>query len=676
MHCRVSGVLGLLDSLSVRGCACLNGGVIEFGDVTVHQGRRELHKAGEEIHLEPQAFDLLCYLIANHERVVSKEELLDEVWGDQFVSESALTTRVKEVRRAVGDDGRTQAVVKNTRGRGYRFVADFMERPDGAPGSPMPQDGHPRIRVRADNDFPPRRHTVGRSQVLDVIRRSLAPGSLVTLIGPGGVGKTTLALEAAHLHSGSARRAFVDLASIADIDAVVPAFRQALGLMAPNSTDTTGVLAAMGDIEALLVVDNCEHVIDQVAAVLQRMRTTGGRLCVLATSRERLGIPGEQAVPVDPMDIDDARALFAARVQAIDPTLDVAAEDPAAVDALLRDLDHLPLAIEMAAGRMSALGIADLHALVDRRLELLRSADRTVSDRHRTLSELVAWSEELLTPEEGRLFVDMSSFAGPVCIDDVVGVLEPTDTDRFDVVDRLGSLVDKSLVAAALSSEPVTYRMLDTVKAQARSRLGADAERAHAEWFTTIAERADQDLRTDGELQAHLRITDVAAELRQAHTWARRHDHDLASRLTAALATYAFSRFWSEPAEWALQLSEVMSLSMEGAPAVWAALAQDATLRSDYSGAERFARLALAGDDPAAHLGAYDTLTDLALYNGDIASALDLTDRTLALGWELEDSHGVVLGLVGGVLARTYADDPEGAMAHLEQATVPAMVSP
>ena len=253
--------------------------VIRFGDCAVDVGAREVRLHGRVQHLEPRAFDVLAYLLAHHERVVAKEELLDEVWGDRFVSESALTTRIKEIRRAIGDDGTQQRLVRNVRGLGYRFIGELVA-----------------------DDRPRRAPIIGRSGDVTAVVELVGSSRLVTLVGPGGVGKTRLAVEVAanlvgHAGSGSA---FVDLAAIVDPDAIVPALLHAAGIRA-DAGEPAAALRTLGELDAVVVLDNCEHLVDAVASVVETVMGAPGRARILATSRERLGVTDEQVWPVTPL---------------------------------------------------------------------------------------------------------------------------------------------------------------------------------------------------------------------------------------------------------------------------------------------------------------------------------------------------------------------------------------
>lgn len=633
--------------------------MVSFGRVVIDEDAREVRLDGDVRHLEPQAFDLLCLLVAERDRVVPKEELLDTVWGDQFVSESALTTRVKEIRRAVGDDGRTQGVIKNVRGRGYRFVAS-LDREGDDPAAPVGRAPSPH-RLPAD------RPLVGRDADLQRVLTALDRSRVVSLIGPGGVGKTSLAVAAAHAATADRTdgAVFVDLAVVDDPDALLSAIRHAAGFGAPGATRTDSI-RAMSSLDALFVLDNCEHLIGPIAGLVDELVAAGPALGIMATSRERLGLAHEAIIAVEPLSDSDAMSLFLERAARSQPGFELDDVDEPDLAALVATLDRLPLAIEMAAGRLSAMNLSDLAGLLNDRLDALRSPERNVAERHRTLGDLIAWSEELLAPDERRLFGDLSVFAGPACIDDICGALTEDGSDRLRIIDALTSLVDRSLVAADLGAHPATYRLLETTRSHARSLASAEVPRRHAEWFRTVADEADRDLRTAREQVGNDRFAAVFPQLRAAHAWARDHDHDLACWITGALSHFGHSRLRSEPARWAADLHTRLAPDHPLLSPVQAALAGDAAHRSDYAMATDLAQRALDGPDIRADIGALETLADVALYSGDLGAAVRVSRKLAVIGETTGDTYAVMQGHVGQALAKVYGGDADAGLKVIE----------
>jgi predicted ATPase/DNA-binding winged helix-turn-helix (wHTH) protein len=615
--------------------------VIRFDDCAVDVAAREVRLHGRVQHLEPRAFDVLAYLLAHRERVVAKEELLDEVWGDRFVSESALTTRIKEVRQAIGDDGTQQRLVRNVRGRGYRFVGQL---------------------VADEGRRPP---IIGRSADVTAVMELLGSSRLVTLIGPGGVGKTRLAVETAAHFAGRVGNgaAFVDLAAINDPDAIIPAVLHRVGIRADG--DPAAALRALGELDALVVLDNCEHLVDAVASLVETVTGEPGRVRILATSRERLGANDEQVWPVTPLDRLAARSLFLQRARVAAGAVS-AQLDEASVDQIVDSLDRLPLAIEMAAARMSSTGLDELATIVATRLDLLRSPVRGTTDRHHTLTALIAWSEELLDPDERTAFAELAVFAGPVRMADIDGVLSADDA--FDHVCRL---VDRSLAVVDATNGPARYRLLETVRRSATVRLDDPeaVERRHANWFTAITEDADQMLRTPAEAEGRTRIEDRRDERRAAHRWATLHAPDVAARLTAAVQLHAHTTLWSEPAEWAHRLSLVIDPHHAAAPHVWGAMANAAAHAGRLTDGLQHAERALAAHDPRAAALALEAIADIAMYQGDLARCGDAARQLADIGRRLDDLHATVLGHVDQALALVYAADHDAALPILHGLT-------
>ena len=620
--------------------------MLRFGHAAIDVPRRQVVVDGEARHLEPQAFDLLAYLVAHRDRVVPKHELLDEVWGDQFVSESALTTRVKEVRRALGDDGVRQAFVRNYRGRGYRFVAA-----EGGRTTPPPA-GRPVDHIDAVTTL------VGRDDDVAAVLDALERSRLVTLVGPGGVGKTTVAREIARRASGSAADGrgvhLVQLSTVRDELGIRHEFERACGIVDP-ALDDGELAAAIGDLDALVVVDNCEHVAAAAARFLDAIVRRGGPVTLLATSRERLGIGGEQVVPIEPLDRAAARGLLVERARGAGRVLDVGDE---AIDRLLSMLDDLPLAIEMAAARLPGLGVAELCDLLEERLDLLRSAHRGVEDRHRNLADVIGWSERLLDPETRRVLHDVTVFAGPVTAADIAAVVGASAGEL--TLGPLADLVEHSLLVADAAVQPTRYRLLGTVRAVVAPQRAAEVDERHARHVVASVDAADRLLRGADERDGVHRIQSLEAEIRVAHRWAREHDPALAAQLTTALLHYAQERQWSEPAAWAREMLDRSGSPVDPAPFA-AAVAADASNRDDAARAIRLAKTALGSADPRVAACAHETISNAGMYSGDLTSAAEHGAAQLALGERVGDSTIRTFGLLSEMLAALYGGDPVAA---------------
>ncbi|MFK4545719.1 putative ATPase/DNA-binding SARP family transcriptional activator [Streptomyces tendae] len=380
---------------------------------------------------------------------------------------------------------------------------------------------------------------IGRDAELDRISALFGDARLVTLTGPGGTGKTRLAIEAAsrcETRVSPADVCFVELAPLTDGGQIPYAVLTALGVR--EGFRTTGVdaterlLTALEDREALLVLDNCEHLVDAAAALAALLLGTCRGVRILATSRESLGITGEALVPVPPLSPHPSVELFLERARAVRPGFDGHARVPEICAAL----DGLPLAIELAAARLRTLGPDELADRLDDRFRLLSRGDRSKAPRHRTLRAVVEWSWELLDEEERELARRLTVFTGGAtleAVEAVCGVPHPEDL--------LASLVEKSLLEHLPQGR---YRMLETLRAFAAEGLtGRPALRdAHAAYFLDLAERAEPHLRTGGQLPWLSRLATELGNLDAAQRHLTETDPHDALRLMAALTWFHWLR--------------------------------------------------------------------------------------------------------------------------------------
>ncbi|MFC0062724.1 BTAD domain-containing putative transcriptional regulator [Umezawaea endophytica] len=454
-----------------------------------------------------------------------------------------LRTRLLRALEAAGRRGEALAEFESAR----RLLADEL----GADPSPELAAAHLEI-LRADR--PARRRVpaqltsfTGRDAELARLRE-LRDARLVTITGPGGIGKTRLAVE-----SVAGRDAcFVDLAPLTDGDQVPWAVLTALGLRS-GSVPPDRVLVAALDRD-LLVLDNCEHVVDAVAGLARTLLTECPSLSVLATSREPLGLTGEVLLPLAPLDTTPAVRLFTDRAAAVRPGFAVDAGTADAVVAICAALDGLPLAIELAAARLRQFTAAEIAVRLreDDRFRLLSRGDRTAAARHRTLTAVVEWSWDLLGPEErevARRFAVFTDGAPLAAVEAVCGGSE----------DVLADLVDRSFV----ETDGERYRMLDTIRLFCADRLtdAADLRRAHARYHLDLARRADPFLRGADQLVWLARLSAENGNLVAALRWAAREDRETAYRLVATLSAYWWFTGRSS------QVGEIAATLLEDVPA-------------------------------------------------------------------------------------------------------------
>ena len=618
-----------------------------FGEVEVDSDRREFRRAGTMVHLEPQAFDLLVCLIERRDHVVSKAELLDGVWGHRFVSEANLTTRVKEVRRAVGDDGNRQHTIMNIRGRGYRFVADVVLLDKSASCGTDPE-------------------LVGRDDDLAALLAALEGSRIVTVTGPGGVGKSTLARVTVANIPGSRWDGthIVELAGLEPDASVLPAVAHALDIVFDNERADDAV-RSIGRLRVLLVLDNCEHVIDETGLLTDRLiHDIGARIQILATSQFPLAVSGEALVPIRPLTGGLASELFRRRARAALPSWDDTVA-PDRIDRMVARLDGLPLTIEMAAARVRSMTLDDLERVILDDTGLLQVTHRTPARRHRSLVSLVTWSAELLEPRHHQTFIEFSVFAGTVTAADASAVLGPADP-RAAVLD-LAALAERSLLVADVTGNETRYSMLSTIRTVAgrwldESGAAHDAHRRHAEHVAAVLKDVDEELRTPQEAAARRRLAALVDEVRAAHRWAGRDDPDLASAMSGAVFHAAYTSMWNEPAEWSRTLLTAhagQEARFEGALLI---LAGAAAHRGELGLARKHAAGVASTSSGRNRTIALELLADIALYEGDLDGAARAAHELERLGLELGDPHARALAVVDAALARVYANDPAGGL--------------
>jgi predicted ATPase/DNA-binding SARP family transcriptional activator len=603
---------------------------------------------------------------------------------DQPYRERAVVLRVRALA-AAGRHAEALAVLAGFR----RTLADDLGLDPSPALAAVEEDILRPARPPAARPGLPGNSLVGREVDLAEVTGRLETGRMVTLTGPGGVGKSRLALHA----SVRAARAYGDgvylceLAEVAADGAVAPAVATALRLQrgagAAAGSDTERILDFLATRRTLLVLDNCEHVLDGARSLVAAVLAGSADVDVIATSRRRLGVEGEHVVPVAPLGVpvgDDADApavsLFVDRARDLRPGFVLDTAGAAAVCELCRLVDGLPLAIELAAARTVAQAPAEIVHDIAGRLDRLGDPQRS-RERHRSISAVVAWSYDPLGPVEQHLARTAAVFAGGFTL---AAAAEVADVVPGEAAAALTALVEASLVVARDVGGTTRFSMLEPVRQFAEGRAAEagtlDAVRArHARWATTWLEAADAGLRGPDEARWAVGIAAEVANLRAAHGWCLAHDRALGARLVGALYWYAYWYGATEAFAWAAETVAAAAGAGQHAqtePALAPAFAT-ATLgacrRGELDGARSLATrgtaLAQRDDDPTTRWvwEAYSSAESLA---GNYARAIECHDRAIVgaraardTGQEAREHAARALAL--GYLGR--ADDTDGDLA-------------
>src|ERR1700719_1475693 len=480
--------------------------VLSFGPFSLFAAERLLKKGDEPIPLGDRALDILIALAERPGEVVTRKDLISTVWPDVTVEEANLRFQIAALRKALGDGRDGARYISNISGRGYCFVAPVTRSTAAARTVPVTAIATTE-RVQR---LPPRpARMVGRDDTVRSLAQQLQMWRFVSVVGPGGVGKTTVAISVAHALIDGFHDAvvFIDLAALTDPQLVPTAVASALGLTVQTQDPLVSLLAFIGDRRILLVLDNCEHVIGVAAALAERIVSEAPQAHVLATSREALRVEAEHVHLLYSLDCPPedagltamealrypAAQLFMERAAASGYGAELSDIDAPIVARSCRRLDGIALAIELAASRVGSLGIRETAELLDNRFSLLWRGRRTALPRHQTLNAMLDWSYSLLSEREKAVLCRLSVLVGDFTLHSAGSVASETDIDEADVIDTVADLVAKSLISTIAVNESTYYRLLDTTWAYAAAKLAERDEadriaRRHATYYAKLLE--------------------------------------------------------------------------------------------------------------------------------------------------------------------------------------------
>jgi predicted ATPase/DNA-binding winged helix-turn-helix (wHTH) protein len=513
--------------------------VYELGEWEVDLARRELRARGVPVPISGRAFDIIEVLVQSGGELVTKDDLAARVWPGAIVEENTLQVHISAIRKALGPD---REMLKTASGRGYRLLGAWTSRQvctssvDSIDLEPMPSLAEP-----FQTNLPAAAsELVGRANAVQHLRGILSAYRVVTLTGPGGIGKTRLAFEVARglfpSFQGDVR--LVELASLSDPALVPTAVAGVLGLkLGGNEISAESVARAIGAQKLLLVVDNCEHVIDAAARLAETVIRKCPRTTILATSREILKIEGEYVYRVPPLDVPpqyeefgnilghSAVQLFIGTTKALCSDFSPNGENLPAIAAICRRLDGIPLAIDLAAARAAALGLQQVAAGLDDRLGMLSGGRRTALPRHQTLRATLDWSYELLPESERLVMRRLAVFAGDFTAEAASVIAAGGEITASDVVRSLANLVTKSLVTLEAGSVIAHHRLHETTRAYAIEKLAESGEfdqvaRRHASYYRHLFDRAEIELDTLPTAVWLVRYGHQIGQLRAALDWA------------------------------------------------------------------------------------------------------------------------------------------------------------
>lgn len=480
-----------------------------FGPFRLDPLQRRIERDGSPLQLSGRAFDILLALVRQAGNVVSKTDLIARTWPGAAVEENSLRVHIAALRKALGDGNDGARYLSTVSGQGYCFVAAVSrpEQRDLALTNPAYVHNLPA--------YP--RQMVGREQAIQDISDKLRAHRFVTVVGPGGIGKTTVVVSAGHalVAEFAGHVHFVGLGQTGNAAPVPAIVAASLGLLARSNNPASSLATFLRDRRMLLILDCCEHVIEAAAALAERLYQAAPELHILATSRELLRVEGEFTYRLPPLPSPPEKAVLTAADALAYPSVKLFVERATAgggefaltdanasdVGNLCHRLDGIPLAIELTAGHVGAYGAKAMVQLLDQHLNLLWEGRRTALPRHRTLRATIEWSYDLLSEPERVILGRLSVFVGSmtlVAARSIAAITEDDDT----ILAIIDSLVAKSMLALNTGSQPTRYRLADSTRAYAQEKLVTSGDagaisRRHACYFLSLLERIGSEANRD-----------------------------------------------------------------------------------------------------------------------------------------------------------------------------------
>ncbi len=646
---------------------------IAFGPFTLSASARLLTRNGIPVELGARTLDTLIALVSRPNQVLSKRELMAAIWPDVIVEEGSLRFHIAGLRKALGDGENGARYIATLAGRGYCFTAPVSRSDSLSSWSTEAASATP-----LNATFLPARlqRMMGREESVLAITSMLTASRFVTVVGPGGVGKTTIAASIGHdlLAAFGGAVLFVDFSLISHPAMVSASVASMLGLSVQSDDPIPDLIDRLGRRRLLLILDSCEHVVDAAASLATALFHAAPQLHILATSREALRVKGERVHRLAPLALPPANAplsreramtspamqLFLERMTANGTRLDLGESEIAIAAGICRKLDGLPLAIELAGGRGEAYGLRQTADLLDQRLALMWQGQRDAPARHKTLQATLDWSYQLLTPLERTILRRLAIFVGQFTMDAALAVVTGDDVDQAEVFGAIDSLVAKSMVAARPSGAMMRYRLLDTTRAYALATETDSTEFAglaarHAVYYGHWLAQAEADgSKLSNPVERASRLAELG-NVRAALEWSLAPGGDgaigaalaaAAAPVLLALSLPAECRSWCEQALAALdesargQADEMRLQSALGLSLMFT----DSSSERAQGALNRSLEIAETRGDPLAQLRLLAPLHMFHARLGDFTAALHYGERCAAVSKTVDDADAFALG--------------------------------
>ena len=672
--------------------------VYAYQDWEIDLARRELRLRGVPVPIGSRAFEITAVLVEAAGDTINKYDLMKRVWPGAIVEENTLQFHISAVRKALGRD---RGMLKTVFGRGYSLLGKWTIREESAPAHMDALEQSHIVGQRYLSNLPAAVSAlIGRAAAVQELQDFLDAYRVVTLIGVGGVGKTTLALEVARSISATFQGdvVLVELASLSDPSLVPSAVATSLGQqLGADQITSRSVAQSIGRRRLLLVLDNCEHLIDAAAQLAETLVRTCAGVSILATSREPLRIEGEHIYHVPPLDVPplevsatdrDSRdalqhsavVLFIARTRH-HSNFSPKEENLSAIAAICQHLDGIPLAIEFAAARAATLGVQHVAARLNDRFALLAGARRTALPRHQTLRATLDWSYELLSESEQRLLRHLAVFPGGFTVEAAAAMAGASESEALE--ERISSLVWKSLLTLVQSTDGPRWRLLETIRAYALEKLTENGEteqaaRRHAEFFRDLfAPAANVSLVTLDDIPRYVREID---NVRTALDWAFSPGGDRAVgvALTAAYApVWLYLSLTAECRDRVERARDKLEATSDLNPKLRAQLLTSLGLVQNYTGVEdegtgpaltEALNIGESLNDPEVQLQALYAIWTHAFIHGKLSAAQKLAERFALIAPRAADPASALVAdrLLGST--NHYGGNHQQAQHHLESA--------